>query len=197
MTDSRKPPSAPEDETERTPVGAPGTRPAVEARERGSHGDGDAARAQEPAFRNDGDGARAQEPASQTDGDGARAREPASQTDGDGARAQEDFGVPELQESAAGFPVVGVGASAGGLEALETFLSRLPRTGMAFVVIQHLAPSKESHLPAILSRSTRLPVMPATDGVVVEPDHVYVIPPGVNLAMFQGKLHLMDVPTAP
>src|SRR5262249_57344998 len=74
---------------------------------------------------------------------------------------------------------------------------RLPQTGMAFIVIQHLAPAKESHLPVILSRSTRLPVSQATDGIAVEPDHVYVIPPGVNLAMFQGQLHLMEVPTAP
>ena len=52
-------------------------------------------------------------------------------------------------------------------------------------------------VPEILGRSTRLPVAVATDGITVEVDHVYVIPPGVNLAMFQGKLHLMDVPTAP
>jgi two-component system CheB/CheR fusion protein len=68
---------------------------------------------------------------------------------------------------------------------------------MAFVVIQHLAPGKDSHLPEILARSTQLPVHQATDALTVEPDHVYVIPPGVNLAMFQGKLHVMDVPTAP
>ena len=67
---------------------------------------------------------------------------------------------------------------------------------MAFVLIQHLAPGKESYLAQILSRSTRLPVTQATDGVEVLPDHVYVIPPGVNLAMFQGKLHLMEVPAA-
>ena len=105
-----------------------------------------------------------------------------------------DAAIPEPSR---GFPVVGVGASAGGLEALETFLGRLPRTGMAFVVIQHLAPGKESHLPQILSRSTRLPVAPARDGLSVEADHVYVIPPGANLAIFGGKLHLMDVSTAP
>ena len=99
------------------------------------------------------------------------------------------------ERATAAFPVVGIGASAGGLEALEAFLGRLPRTGMAFVVIQHLAPSKESHLPEILARSTRLPVVQATDGLTVEPDHVYVIPPGANLALFQGKLHLMDLPT--
>src|SRR5262249_30753188 len=104
-----------------------------------------------------------------------------------------DGGAPELREPSTGFPVVGAGAAAGGLEALEAFLSRLPRTGMAFIVIQHLAPGRESHLPEILARSTPLPVTQATDAQTVEPDHVYVIPPGVNLAMFQGKLHLMDV----
>ena len=117
--------------------------------------------------------------------------------DGDGLQLPADAGPPEAREPSTAFPVVGVGASAGGLEALETFLSRLPRTGMAFVVIQHLAPGKESHLTEILARSTRFPVMQATDGVTVDPDHVYVIPPGVNLAMFQGKLHLMEPPTAP
>src|SRR4029079_15148698 len=61
-------------------------------------------------------------------------------------------------ESESAFPVVGIGASAGGLEALETLLSRLPRTGMAFVVIQHLAPGKDSHLSEILSRAARIPV---------------------------------------
>ena len=132
-----------------------------------------------------------------------QAQEPVSPGDGEGVRFPEgiqfpaDASEPEAKESSTGFPVVGVGASAGGLEALETFLGRVPRTGMAFVVIQHLAPGKESHLSEILARSTRLPVTQATDGVVVEPDHVYVIPPGVNLAMFQGKLHFMEVPTAP
>ncbi|HEY1417472.1 MAG TPA: chemotaxis protein CheB, partial [Myxococcaceae bacterium] len=123
---------------------------------------------------------------------------PAPATPGDGeTQLRADATVPEAWESSTAFPVVGVGASAGGLEALETFFSRFSRTGMAFVVIQHLAPDRQSHLPEILSRSTRLPVTQATDGIVVEPDHIYVIPPGVNLAMFQGKLLLMEVPRAP
>ncbi|HET6981516.1 MAG TPA: chemotaxis protein CheB [Myxococcaceae bacterium] len=119
-------------------------------------------------------------------------------TSGDGElELSADATVPEAREPSTAFPVVGVGASAGGLEALETFFSRMPRTGMAFIIIQHLAPDRESHLPEILSRSTRLPVTQAKDGIVVEPDHVYVIPPGVNLAMYQGRLHLMEVPRAP
>src|SRR5262245_16578358 len=68
---------------------------------------------------------------------------------------------------------------------------------MAFVLIQHLAPGRESHLPEILGRATELPVAQVTDGLMVQPDHIYVIPPGANLAMFQGKLHLLDVPMAP
>ena len=129
-----------------------------------------------------------------------QAQEPATRGEGDGAsRPDGDCGptASEVREPSTAFPVVGVGASAGGLEALETLLGRLPRTGMAFVVIQHLAPGRESHLSEILSRSTRLPVTQATDGVTVEPDHVYVIPPGVNLAMFQAKLHLLGLPNAP
>jgi two-component system CheB/CheR fusion protein len=107
--------------------------------------------------------------------------------------AADDSGDQDLVRSVF-FPVVGVGASAGGLEALEAFLGRLVPAGMAFVVIQHLAPGKESHLPDILGRATRLPVVQARDGMLVEPDHVYVIPPGSNLAMSQGRLHLMELP---
>src|SRR5215472_1097522 len=137
------------------------------------------------------------EATSATDGEPALTREPSAAIDGDGAQGQIDALPPESREPSTGFPVVGVGASAGGLEALEAFLSRMPRTGMAFVVIQHLAPGKSSHLSAILGRATELPVTQVTDGTMVQPDHIYVIPPGVNLALFQGKLHLLDVPTAP
>jgi two-component system, chemotaxis family, CheB/CheR fusion protein len=91
------------------------------------------------------------------------------------------------------FPVVGVGASAGGVEALEAFFGGLQPTGMAFVVVQHMAADKQSHLPEILGRVTRLPVVQATDGLTVEPDHVYVVPPGANLALFEGKLHLIEL----
>ncbi len=98
--------------------------------------------------------------------------------------------------SGAFFPVVGVGASAGGLEALESLVGRLGPTGMAFVIVQHLSPEKESHLPAILGRATQLPVLQASEGMRVERDHIYVIPPGSNLAMYQGRLHLMDLPSA-
>ncbi|MGZ3444280.1 MAG: CheR family methyltransferase, partial [Myxococcaceae bacterium] len=103
-------------------------------------------------------------------------------------------GDPELATQAAdAFPVVGVGASAGGVEALEAFFGGLSQTGMAFVVVQHMASDKPSHLPEIIGRVTRMPVVQATDGLSVEPDHVYVVPPGSNLALLEGKLHLIEL----
>ena len=122
------------------------------------------------------------------------AAELAAETQSEAQAIEAEASLPGLS---AAFPVVGVGASAGGLEALDAFLGRLPRTGMAYVVIQHLSPDKESRLPEILARATRLPVVAARDGVTVEADHVYVIPPGAHLAMFQGRLHLMDSSAAP
>ena len=74
------------------------------------------------------------------------------------------------------FPIVGIGASAGGLDPIRKLLENLPvDTGMAFVVIQHLAPGQESLLPEILSRSTKMKVQQVQDGMQVEQDHVYVI----------------------
>ena len=90
------------------------------------------------------------------------------------------------------FPVVGIGASAGGLEAFRELLDHLPvDTGMAFVFIQHLDPTHESMLTQILSKATEIPVLEVKDGMPVESDHVYVIPPNTNLAIFHDALHLM------
>jgi two-component system CheB/CheR fusion protein len=89
------------------------------------------------------------------------------------------------------FPIVGIGASAGGLEACLAFLAGLPsETGMAFILVQHLEPTYESHLPEILSRGTAMPVIQAKDGIAVEPDHLYVIPPNAMLTIKDGALHL-------
>jgi two-component system CheB/CheR fusion protein len=100
---------------------------------------------------------------------------------------------PEVTSSVKSFPIVGVGASAGGLEAFMQFLEHLPvRTGMAFVLIQHLDPSHESSLPSILSRKTRMPVSEAHGETTVEPDHVYVIPASVNLRIEKGVLHTVS-----
>ena len=88
-------------------------------------------------------------------------------------------------------PVVGIGASAGGLEALTEFLGSLGHaTGMAYVVVQHLAPNHESLLATILARNTEMPVTEATQGMKVESDHVYVIPPARDLTIGDGRLRL-------
>jgi two-component system CheB/CheR fusion protein len=93
--------------------------------------------------------------------------------------------IPEL------FPIVGVGASAGGLEAFSELLQNLPEeTGMAFVLVQHLDPNHQSVLPEILSRFTRIPVTEVTNDCLVQPDHVYVIPPNTNMLVNAGVLQL-------
>ena len=75
------------------------------------------------------------------------------------------------------FPIVGIGASAGGLEAFTRLLGQLPvTTGMAYVVVQHLDPSQLSLLPGLLARVTQMPVREVQDGMTVEQDHIYVIP---------------------
>jgi len=87
---------------------------------------------------------------------------------------------------------VGIGASAGGLEAFRSLLQALPaNTGMAFVLVQHLDPEHESLLTRLLSHATRMPVMEVTEGVAVQPDHVYVIPPNKALGIRDGVLHLL------
>jgi two-component system, chemotaxis family, CheB/CheR fusion protein len=89
--------------------------------------------------------------------------------------------------------VVGVGASAGGLEAFSDLLRHLPQdTGMAFILLQHLPPKQHSMLAAILGRVTTLPVAEALDGTVPEADHVYILPPGEVMELREGALHLVS-----
>lgn len=89
------------------------------------------------------------------------------------------------------FPIVGVGASAGGLEAYTQLLQRLStNTGMAFVLVQHLDPDHASALTQILSKATSLPIQEATDDLAVEPNHVYVIPPNTSMSIARGVLKL-------
>lgn len=89
------------------------------------------------------------------------------------------------------FPVVGIGASAGGLAALLRFFEHMPQqTGMAFVVILHLSPRHESNADQVLQRVTRMPVTQVADPVKIRPDHVYVIPPNRHLTMFDSALGL-------
>ena len=89
------------------------------------------------------------------------------------------------------FPIVGIGASAGGLKALTSLLSEIPAdTGMGFVVIQHLDPSHESYLPSLLAKHSRVPIEDAVDGCVVKPNRVYVITPNTSIAIQNGILHI-------
>src|SRR2546429_4694309 len=99
---------------------------------------------------------------------------------------------PEPQQSRRGlFPIVGAGASAGGLEAFTHLFKTLGSgTEMAYVLVQHLDPSHESALTDLLARATEMPVRQVTDATPVEPNHVYVIPPNVDMSIAQGILRL-------
>ncbi len=91
------------------------------------------------------------------------------------------------------FPIVGIGASAGGLEALEQFFIHLPKdNGIGFVIIQHLDPTHVGIMPELLQRITPMKVLQATDQLKVKPNCVYVIPPNKSLSLLNGALHLFD-----
>ena len=93
-------------------------------------------------------------------------------------------------------PIVGIGASAGGLESLEQFLQHVPeRSGMAFAIIQHLDPTHKGMLVELLQRSTPMPVIQVKDRLKVEPDRVYVIPPNKDMSILNGILHLFPRPS--
>lgn len=95
------------------------------------------------------------------------------------------------------FPIVGIGASAGGLEALELFLAHVPPAcGLAFVVVQHLDPNHKGMMAELLQRSTTMPVIQIKDRTTVVPNHVYVVPPNRDLSILHGVLHLLE-PVAP
>ncbi|HUG12589.1 MAG TPA: chemotaxis protein CheB [Opitutaceae bacterium] len=90
------------------------------------------------------------------------------------------------------FPIVGIGASAGGLEALALFLGGMPAdSGMAYIVVQHLDPKHKGMMPELLQRVTAMKVMQVKDGVKVKKNCVYVIPPNADLSILRGKLHLL------
>lgn len=101
-----------------------------------------------------------------------------------------DENDPQLRETA--FPIVGLGASAGGIEALELFLTHVPEnSGLAFVIVQHLDPKQKAMLPEILQRKTKLPVVQVKEDVIVEANHVYVIAPNTDLSILRGVLHAL------
>src|SRR5579863_465115 len=103
-----------------------------------------------------------------------------------------DSALPQEESKQTSFPIVGIGASAGGLEAFTQLLRNLPATtGMAYIYVQHLDPTHDSFLTVILSRVTAMPVNEARDALVIEPDHVYVMVPNTNLTISHGTLILL------
>ncbi|MBN1842639.1 MAG: PAS domain-containing protein [Deltaproteobacteria bacterium] len=98
------------------------------------------------------------------------------------------------REEATGFPVVGIGASAGGLEALETFFTHMPSdSNIAFVVIQHLSPRHKSIMSSILSKCTKMQVSELKDSVRIQPNRVYLNPPNKNVVIINRTLQLIDL----
>ena len=109
-----------------------------------------------------------------------------------------DVQIPDT-DSAKGFPIVGIGASAGGLAAFEAFFSGMPvdvDPEMAFVLVQHLAPDHKSILVELIRRYTRMEVFEVEDGMVVRPNCTYIIPPNRDMAFMHGALQLME-PASP
>ncbi len=106
---------------------------------------------------------------------------------------------PYESNSEKGFPIVGIGASAGGLAAFEAFFSAMPadtEMGMAFVLVQHLAPDHKSILSDLVKRYTRMQVFEVEDGMAVKPNCAYIIPPNRDMAFLDGTLQLLE-PAAP
>ncbi|MEI7899603.1 MAG: chemotaxis protein CheB [bacterium] len=104
---------------------------------------------------------------------------------------------PSALKAQASFPIVGIGASAGGLEALEQFLAHVPSgSGMAFIIVQHLDPTRKGVMPELLQRATGMNFVQVKDRTQVRPDRVYVIPPNKDMSILHGSLHLFE-PSAP
>src|SRR5437763_2036971 len=123
-------------------------------------------------------------------------RSAAAKSDGNEvASSRPALKIAEQPVEADGFAIVGVGASAGGLEAFSQLLRSLPANpGLAIVFVQHLAPKHESMLTTLLADATSLPVIQAADGMEVQPDHVYVLPPGSQIKISDGRLRLTPRP---
>jgi two-component system CheB/CheR fusion protein len=99
----------------------------------------------------------------------------------------------ETSSSGNSFYIVGIGASAGGLDALERFFQNMPEnSGMAFIVVSHLDPNHISIMPELIQKSTKMKLFQAEDGMLVEPDHVYVAPANRDLAILHGTIQLIE-----
>ena len=110
-----------------------------------------------------------------------------SQVESPGPKLETELGGSDGKRPV-GHLIVGIGASAGGLQAFRTFFANMPAdSGMAFVLVQHLDPQHRSMLVELLSAATAMPVVEATDGVLAVADHVYVIPPNATLRIAKGN----------
>ncbi len=102
---------------------------------------------------------------------------------------------PPSEQPSPGFPVVGIGASAGGVAAFEAFFSTMPADsdpGMAFVLVQHLARDHKSILSDLIRRYTRMEVFEVEDGMAIKPNCAYIIPPNRDMALLNGALQLLE-----
>ena len=102
---------------------------------------------------------------------------------------------PLSEQHSPEFPIVGVGASAGGLAAFEAFFSTMPSDsdpGMAFVLVQHLARDHKSMLSELIRRYTRMEVFEVEDGMALKPNCAYIIPPNRDMSLADGKLQLFE-----
>ncbi len=124
-------------------------------------------------------------------------RKPIAETRTDqNTASEEDHGTqsPQDEQRSSNVPIVGIGASAGGLAAFESFFAGMPVDSdpdMAFVLVQHLAPNHKSILTELVRRYTRMQVYEVTDGIRVEPNCTYIIPPGRDMALLNGELRLL------
>src|ERR1035438_5594379 len=111
------------------------------------------------------------------------------------SKSMDKLPIPARREAVrsglTGFPIIGIGASAGGLEALEVLFRAIPEhSGMAFALVQHLDPGHASMLTAILQRYSKMKVVEVTDNLKVAPDHAYIIPPNRDMLIFDRTLRL-------
>jgi two-component system CheB/CheR fusion protein len=128
--------------------------------------------------------------------DGAKqnTRKVSNKTGGPPKTKQVKKAVSPIQKGEHDFPIVGIGSSAGGLEALQELFTNMPTdTGMGFVVISHLDPSHTSILPELLGKCTTMPVYQVKDGMEVKPNNMYVIPPNKRMGIVRGKLVLLEL----
>ncbi len=124
----------------------------------------------------------------------ARRKTPPQITPRPGPADQKSRAAPKAKPRAdSAFPIVGIGCSAGGLEAMEKFFSHVPAdSGLAFVVVQHLDPTHVSALPELIQRITPMAVQEAGERMAVGPNCIYLIPPNKDLSILHGVLHLLD-----